>query len=91
MPLDDYKYSLLSLLKIYALCLFNRKYRRIFFLYLRILMMTVKMVMHLKKKMPNKLMIKNKMMSHSLSSVMWLTFVITYLLGRPSMFMSLHL
>ena len=29
-------------------------------------------------------MIKNKMMSNSLSSLMWLTFVMTYLLGRPS-------
>jgi len=58
-----------------------------FFLHLRkmrILMMIMKKVMHLKKKMPKKLMIKNKMMSHSLSSLMWLTFVLTYLLGRPS-------
>ena len=47
-------------------------------------MMTMKMVMHLKKKMPKKLMIKNKMMTHSLSSLMWLTFLLTYLLGRPS-------
>ena len=53
-----------------------------FFLHLRILKMTIKMVMHLKKKMQKKLMIKNKMMSHSLSSLMWLTFVLTYLLGR---------
>ena len=55
-----------------------------FFLHLKILMMKMKMVMHLKKNMPKKLMIKNKMMSHSLSSLMWLTFVMTYLLGRPS-------
>ena len=47
-------------------------------------MMTMKMVMHLKKKMLKKLMIKNKMKSHCLSSLMWLTFIITYLLGRPS-------
>ena len=47
-------------------------------------MMTMKKVMHLKKKMGKRLMIKNKMMSHSLSSLMWLTFVQTYLLGRPS-------
>ena len=51
---------------------------------MRILMMTMKMVIHLKKKMSKELMIKNKMMSHSLSSFMWLTFVLTYLLGRPS-------
>ena len=43
-----------------------------------------KNIMHLKKKMLKKLMIKNKMMSHSLTSLMWLTFVLTYLLGRPS-------
>jgi len=58
-----------------------------FFLHLRkmrILMMTMKKVMHLKKKMEKKLMIKNKMMSHSLSSLRWLTFVLTYLLGRQS-------
>ena len=58
-----------------------------FFLHLRkmrILMMTMKMVMHLKKKMPKKLMIKNKMMSHSLSSTIWLIFVLICLLGRPS-------
>ena len=47
-------------------------------------MMAMKMVMHLKKKMPQKLMIKNKMMNHRLSSLMWLTIVMTYLLGRPS-------
>jgi len=46
-------------------------------------MMTMKMVMHLKKKMSKKLMIKNKMMSHSLGTLMWLTFIWTYLLGRP--------
>jgi len=56
-----------------------------FFLHLRkmrILMMTMKKIIHLKKKMLKRLMIKNKMMSHSLSSLMWLTFVLTYLLGR---------
>ena len=51
---------------------------------MRILMMTMKKVMHLKKKMGKRLMIKNKMMSHSLSSLMWLTFLLTYFLGRPS-------
>ena len=51
---------------------------------MRILMMTMKMVMHLKKKIPKKLMIKNKMISYSMSSLIWLTFILTYLLGRPS-------
>jgi len=71
-------------LRFMLLCLFNREYRRMFFLHLKILLMTMKMVMHLKKKMLKKLMINNKMMSHSLSSLIWLTFITTYLLGRPS-------